>query len=155
MDDESESVLIPFETGVRLQDLPDSKEYPAQYGSKYSVTGVILKMRQARKVPLARQVEVNGRQVALWRYSNQVFATSPICPHQGSNLVLGDLEDIGNGLSITCPAHCWRFEVISGDCVNHKESSPLTIYPVFVDSYGRIFVEFESFDSSLFSSQDF
>jgi len=157
MHTEEQDNLLPFDTGLRLTDLPNCAEFPPSIVTRYTVTGVLLKSRQRRTVPISKQIQVNGKDVILWRLHDQVFATSPICPHLAGNLSLGDLEDLGEikGVCVTCPLHCWQFNVKTGECTNHKDNATLTTYPTFIDQDGRVYVQFDSFDSSLFSSQDF
>ena len=51
---------------------------------------------------------------ALFRYGEEVVAFTNVCPHQGGPLVLGDIEDIGGQLYVTCPWHGFRFDVRTG-----------------------------------------
>lgn len=102
---------------------------------------------------------VNGKNILLWRYGQEILATAELCPHQGQELLLGDIEDYrseGKGFCVTCPGHSWKFSLDTGECVNHSGAPDchLTSYPAFADDNGRIYVKFPSFDQSLFSSQD-
>lgn len=55
----------------------------------------------------------------------EIRAFHPICPHQEHPLVEGDLEEC----ILTCSAHLWQFNVLSGEGVNPTGTS-LTSYPV-------------------------
>lgn len=57
-----------------------------------------------------RFVEVNGREIALFRIGGNVYATTNICPHQGGPLAEGLVE----GTTVVCPWHSWVFDVTTG-----------------------------------------
>jgi nitrite reductase (NADH) small subunit len=159
--DETEAPQVatfPFDSQLHVDDLPDSVEYPAAYATRYTVTGQLSRVRQKRAKPISRLVTINGRKILLWRIGHEVFATSYICPHQAGDLSTGDIEDLrseGKGVCIVCPWHLWRFDAVNGHCKNHADDQAiLTTHPTMVDSSGKVFVMFPSFDQSLFSSQD-
>ena len=55
-------------------------------------------------------VEVNGRQVAVFRHGEALLATEARCPHAGGPLHLGDIEVLPDrSLCLRCPWHRWRF----------------------------------------------
>lgn len=58
---------------------------------------------------------------ALFRYGSEVVATATVCPHQGGPLALGDIEDVGGQLCVTCPWHGFKFNVRTGTSVMPKE----------------------------------
>ncbi len=60
-----------------------------------------------------RQVQVQGRSLAVFRTGGRVFAMDGTCPHRGGPLGEGALE----GSIVTCPWHGWRFDVTTGACV--------------------------------------
>ena len=55
-------------------------------------------------------VEVEGRQIALFRVEGAVHAIDNRCPHEGGPLGAGPFQ---NGV-VTCPWHQWRFDVRTG-----------------------------------------
>lgn len=55
-------------------------------------------------------VEVGTKAVALFKENGQFFAIDDFCPHMGSPLSGGYLE---NG-TVTCPWHAWRFRLADG-----------------------------------------
>ncbi len=57
-------------------------------------------------------VEVEGREVALFKVEDQVYAIDQICPHAGGPLAEGGLH----GTAVTCPWHGWDFDVTNGKC---------------------------------------
>ena len=54
----------------------------------------------------------NGKKIVLQRF----------CPHQGYDLL--DVQIDRNGL-ITCPAHAWKFDCLTGRCVRGDHTSSL------------------------------
>ncbi len=58
----------------------------------------------------------------------EVRAYDPVCPHQQYPLIEGELQDC----ILTCSAHLWQFDVISGAGVNPTGVS-LTDYPVRIE----------------------
>lgn len=106
--------------------------------------------------------QINGQSVALFRYGNRVFAVQDKCPHAGSPLHLGDIEDLApinpllSSPCIRCPLHKWKFDLQSGHVVHPKgKSEILKIYPVRVDFDGSIRVGFPFISPSLFNSFEF
>ena len=83
-----------------------------------------------------RTFDVSGQRIAVFRGRNgQVFATQAECPHKFGPLADGLL----GGSTLVCPLHSWKWDLntgaaLQGDC-------PLQIYPVTVDSNGRIGIE--------------
>jgi nitrite reductase/ring-hydroxylating ferredoxin subunit len=79
-------------------------------------------------VGAAKEVEVEGRVIALFNVDGQISAIDGICPHQGGPLADGPLE----GTTVVCPWHGWQFDVRTG-------KSPLgpkikqTVYEVKVE----------------------
>ena len=57
-------------------------------------------------------VEVDGKQIALFRSGKNIYAINNICPHQGGPLGEGFLD----GTEVTCPWHAWAFDVRTGAC---------------------------------------
>ena len=57
-----------------------------------------------------KQVEVNGKPIALFNVDGKFFAIANTCPHQGGPLGEGQLAD----KVVTCPWHGWKFNVETG-----------------------------------------
>ena len=55
-------------------------------------------------------VEFAGRDVALFREADGIFAIDDRCPHAGASLCGGPVED---GV-VTCPWHSWSFRLSDG-----------------------------------------
>ena len=60
-----------------------------------------------------REVEFDGRVVALFNVCGQIHAIDGICAHAGGPLGEGEL----NGSVVTCPWHGWQFDVTNGQNV--------------------------------------
>jgi len=71
-------------------------------------------------------VDVNGTPVALYRLSNEVFATSGICTHALALLSDGFVED-GR---IECPLHQGQFDIRSGKALCAPATEDLRTYAV-------------------------
>ncbi|MFC1680510.1 Rieske 2Fe-2S domain-containing protein [Pseudomonadota bacterium] len=73
--------------------------------------------------------EVGGKEVLIVHApGGELRAYNPICPHQDHPLVEGELDDC----VLTCSAHLWQFNVVSGEGVNPTGVS-LVSYPVKTD----------------------
>jgi nitrite reductase/ring-hydroxylating ferredoxin subunit len=55
-------------------------------------------------------VQLNGKAVALFKVSGQVYAIDGTCPHRGGPLAEGFLQ----GTKVSCPWHGWTFDVTTG-----------------------------------------
>src|SRR5947209_15598753 len=74
-------------------------------------------------------VDVNGSPVALYRLSNEVFATSGICTHALALLSDGFVEDG----KIECPLHQGQFDIRSGKALCAPATEDLRTYAVKFD----------------------
>ena len=73
--------------------------------------------------------DVGGQQVLIVHApGGEVRAFHPVCPHADHPLVEGELDEC----ILTCSAHLWEFDVLSGDGVNPTGVS-LTAYPVRIE----------------------
>ncbi len=68
-------------------------------------------------------VEVDGREIALFRRGDRVHALDNACPHRGASLAHGDVRA---GM-VYCPLHAWGFDLASGACPEFPEASVETI----------------------------
>jgi nitrite reductase/ring-hydroxylating ferredoxin subunit len=91
-------------------------------------------------------VEVDGREVGLFRVGSEVYALRNQCPHQGGPVGTGGVfpttrAEVRNGrleesldhecLVVVCPWHGWEFELESGVCTADR-ARRLAAYPAFV-----------------------
>ena len=72
-------------------------------------------------------VEVNGKDVAVFRTAEGFFAIDDLCPHMGASLSGGYVED---GV-VTCPWHYWRFRLSDGAWADNPKVRT-GCYPVHV-----------------------
>src|SRR6516225_1220753 len=83
-------------------------------------------------------VDVNGTPVALYRLSNEVFATSGICTHALALLSEGFVED-GR---IACPLHQGQFDISSGKALCAPVTEDLRTYAVKLEG-DDVFIDME------------
>ena len=77
----------------------------------------MLKLAHKKDIPPGKSLIVelpNGRQIALFNMEGEIYALDNACPHMGTPLGEGEIED---GV-VTCPLHGWQFEVKTGSCIN-------------------------------------
>lgn len=87
------------------------------------------------------EFEVDGEEILLLHTEGgDIRAIPASCPHQETPLVEGELD----GNALTCSAHLWQFDVISGKGIN-PDDAELCLFPVkvenddiYVDVKGRI-----------------
>jgi nitrite reductase (NADH) small subunit len=80
-------------------------------------------------VPLGtiREVQVEGKAVALANVDGQFHAIDGVCIHRGGPLGDGVLE----GAVVTCPWHGWQYDVRTGR-VGQNPTAGVNCYPVEV-----------------------
>ena len=82
-------------------------------------------------------IEVGDKEIALFNYKGDFYAIDNTCPHRGSPLGEGRIEE---GILI-CPGHEWRFELKSGWGPQNPELST-EVYPIKVHDE-KIYVRLE------------
>ena len=70
-------------------------------------------------------VEVEGRQIMLYRYHGNLYALDNICSHAGGLLSRGTIDD----LTVTCPLHGSRFALADGCVGRGPASQPQPVLP--------------------------
>ena len=60
-----------------------------------------------------RQVEANGKRIAIFNVDGQFFALDNSCTHKGGPLAEGQVS----GHEVTCPWHGGRFDIRTGEVV--------------------------------------
>ncbi len=81
---------------------------------------------------------LGGREIALFRMGDEVFAIDAVCPHRRGPLDSGDLDEEG---IVTCPWHGWRFDIRTGKSPTHP--GQVLTYPVRREG-GRVIVSIGS-----------
>ena len=66
-----------------------------------------------------KMVEVNGKQVALFKQGGSFYAINHVCPHAGGPLGEGALNDD----LVTCPLHAYQFNIKTGQCQTDPDLS--------------------------------
>ncbi len=79
---------------------------------------------------------VDGREVALYRLGDEVFATDATCTHGNASLCGGFVEPDG---SIECPLHQGRFDIRTGKALCEPLERDLAVHPVRVEG-GRVWI---------------
>lgn len=69
-----------------------------------------------------KYVEAGGREIALFRIGDKIYAMDHVCPHQGGPLAEGGLD----GNSVMCPWHGWQFDVTTGECAFNPSIKQMT-----------------------------
>ncbi len=75
----------------------------------------------------AKQVSVEGKELAVFNIDGTFRVIDNECPHRGGPLAEGDIE----GCLVTCPWHAWQFDVTSGESVT--DDMKVATYEVKVD----------------------
>jgi nitrite reductase/ring-hydroxylating ferredoxin subunit len=76
----------------------------------------------------AKQVEVNGKSIALFHLDGNYYAIGNECTHKGGPLAEGYVE----GESVTCPWHGGQFNVKTGAVEGPPPAKPVAKYNVRV-----------------------
>jgi len=130
-------------------------------------------------------IRVNNTDVAVFKYGDQIIATSDRCPHAGGPLHLGDIEVLPDkSLCVRCPWHKWAFKVSGGrrpgerfrrnlfqdvpddgtmkDCVGscvfppNRGERTLQVFPTQLDRRRKTLkIGFESFDNATLKEETF
>ena len=82
-------------------------------------------------------VEVNGRDIALYRTDEGIFASDNRCSHGNARLSDGFLEDG----EIECPLHQGRYCIKTGKAMCSPLTEGVTIYPVQVEEE-KVYLKF-------------
>jgi len=56
-------------------------------------------------------VEVQGKQICIGKFRDQLFAFADKCPHTGALLKEGEIDKSGN---LVCPMHQYKFDMRNG-----------------------------------------
>ena len=83
-------------------------------------------------------VQLDGRDIALYKVEGSVFATDNTCTHGHARLCDGFLE----GHEIECPLHQGKFDVRDGRPTCAPVTEPLRSYPVKVDGQ-RVYLQID------------
>ena len=70
---------------------------------------------------------VSGKQIALFKREDNIYACNNRCPHEGFPLSEGDIDA---NCVLTCNWHNWKFNLVSGE--NLYGGDRLRVYPVEV-----------------------
>ena len=80
-------------------------------------------------------VVVQGREIAVFRIGDAIYATDNLCTHGHARLCDGFVE----GDEIECPLHQGRFDLRTGQATCAPATEAIRTYPVRIDS-GRVYL---------------
>lgn len=80
-------------------------------------------------------VDLEGRDIALYRVDDVVYATEDTCSHAEASLCDGEYHNY----LVTCPRHGGQFDIRTGQAVKMPAITPIEVYPVRVDA-GRVYL---------------
>jgi naphthalene 1,2-dioxygenase system ferredoxin subunit len=83
--------------------------------------------------------QAEGREIALVRLGDEVFALDATCTHGAASLCGGFVEPDG---SIECPLHQGRFDVRSGKALCEPLTQDLAVHAVRLEG-GRVWVRLQ------------
>jgi naphthalene 1,2-dioxygenase system ferredoxin subunit len=79
---------------------------------------------------------IDGREIALYRLGDEVFATDALCTHGHASLCGGFVEPDG---SIECPLHQGRFDIRTGRALCEPLERDLQTFAVRLEG-GRVWI---------------
>ncbi len=84
----------------------------------------------------AIRVQHAGLAVLVTVIDGTPYAIDDVCPHNGASLAGGVIKE---GI-VTCPWHWWRFDLVSGACVNNPNVTQRN-YATHITDEGLVTVE--------------
>ena len=83
----------------------------------------------------SRAVRAHDKEVALFRVGDEFYAIENECSHYGAALCDGWTD----GKIVSCPWHCWQFDVTNGKCLTVEDYDVQT-YAVRIED-GQVKIE--------------
>lgn len=83
--------------------------------TREKMSAEFVKVARLQEIPMekGKVIQVEGKEIALFRSEGSVYAIDNLCLHEGGPLGHGPVKD---GI-VTCPWHLWRFDVRTGAMV--------------------------------------
>lgn len=75
-------------------------------------------------------VEIAGRDIAIYKIGEALYATDNTCTHGQARLCVGFLD----GYEIECPLHQGKFDVRDGKPTCAPATEPIRCYPVKIEA---------------------
>ncbi len=93
--------------------------------------GQLIKVAEANDIPprTAKEVEAEGRRIALFNSGDGYYAIDGVCTHRGGPLSEGEV----NGTVVTCPLHGATFDITTGNVLGPPAPEGVVSYRVQVD----------------------
>lgn len=63
----------------------------------------------------SKVIPLQGREIVVFNDSGVLYAVKNSCPHKGVPLDRGTVD----ATILTCPGHSWRFDLRTGDSLDH------------------------------------
>lgn len=82
----------------------------------------------------ARTMRVLARSVAVFRINGNLYGLEADCKHMRASIASGKIE----GTIVTCPAHGWRYDITTGDCLNEPWAK-LKTYGIDIED-GNVYI---------------
>ena len=80
-------------------------------------------------------VEVQGKQIALYKREGKFYALENECKHQGGSLGEGFIEE----KNVVCPLHGWKYNIETGDHAA-MPNQKIEIFETKVED-GKVFID--------------
>lgn len=88
----------------------------------------IAKVEDFKEVSI-RSYSFFGKKIGIIKRRDGNFQAMEIaCKHQGADLTKGEVDNF----IATCHRHQWKYNLLTGECLNH-DSPPLRRYPLVVE----------------------
>ncbi len=81
-----------------------------------------------------KAVKVLARNIAVFKIDGVLYGLEADCKHMRASIAHGKID----GTIITCPAHAWRYDITTGECLNEPWAK-LKSYPIEIDA-GEVYV---------------
>ena len=90
----------------------------------------------AVKTDLPLGVDVDGKQVGIYRIDGTLYAVEDVCPHAYALLTEGFIE----GDEVECPLHGALFHIPTGECRRDPGGRDLETFPVKEED-GTVYID--------------
>jgi nitrite reductase/ring-hydroxylating ferredoxin subunit len=93
-------------TTPQAQKMEQTPSLPIQDQNGFCKVALVSSIPQGRGLC----IQVNGKEIALFRVNGGIYAIDNLCPHEGGSLADGEIK----GKIVTCPLHAWTFDACTG-----------------------------------------
>lgn len=111
----------------------------ADYYERHHILARIMRLKVCHQDQIkeggVKALKILARNVAVFRLNGGLYGLEADCKHMRASIANGKID----GTIITCPAHGWRYDITTGECLNEPWAK-LKTYPVDVVD-GIIYIE--------------